>query len=95
MPRRLSAPGVASRAENLSRSQPTPYGISPGFNGHGTSSGCQWIEGEDYVEVIRAGGDPHCGAGTVPGKTYCPEHQRLAFTRMRPALVRVRPPFGG
>lgn len=94
MPRRLSQPAsvAAARAANLVRDKPTPYAISPGFMAPPLhAGGCLWIEREDFVEMIRAGEDPHCGARTVPGEVYCRKHRDRAFTGSRPF---PRIPFG-
>jgi len=73
----------AARAENQARTVPTQYGIQPGFNG-ALAGGCQFIEGEDFIDVIRAGGDPHCGAPRLEGEPYCREHHHRAFAGVRP-----------
>ncbi len=85
MPRKLSAPGA--RTTDLAAGRLTARGISSGFNGTTPAGGCQWIEREDFLEVIRAGGDPHCGAPRIEGAPYCAKHCRAAFTG-RPEIQR-------
>ena len=46
------------------------------------TSGCKWLEGEDFLAVIHAGGDPFCGAPTIgPERSWCAEHRARCFYR--------------
>ena len=42
----------------------------------GPSSSCVYIVHDNFRELIAAGQWPsiYCGASSVPGKSYCPEH---------------------
>ena len=81
----------AARPVNRVRAAPTPYGMSPGFNGTHDGHGCLFIKGEDFKQQIRDGIDPHCNAPaalTVEGVplAYCGRHWKLTHTRTRDAF---------
>ena len=45
-------------------------------------AGCRFIEGDDYLEVIAAGGDPHCGAPPLaPSGPWCAKHHAVVYTK--------------
>jgi len=45
-------------------------------------TGCRFIKGDNFVDMIRAGGDPYCGKPTVsPGSSWCHEHKAIVSSR--------------
>jgi hypothetical protein len=45
-------------------------------------SGCRWIEGDDFLAVIHAGGDPFCGKPAIgPERSWCVQHRARCFYR--------------
>jgi hypothetical protein len=45
--------------------------------------GCRWIDGDDYLDKIKAGQDPTCGKPRLLGRSYCEHHQARAFAPKR------------
>jgi hypothetical protein len=60
----------------------TYLAITPGFDVGRLKGGCRWIDGNDFLAVLKAGGDPYCGASpSGPGSPWCETHRALVFTR--------------
>lgn len=60
----------------------TYLAITPGFDVGRLKGGCRWIDGNDYIAALRAGGDPYCGAApSGPGSPWCAKHHAIVFTR--------------
>lgn len=42
--------------------------------------GCNWIDGDDYLERLHRGEEIYCGAPTLrAGKSYCAVHRARAY----------------
>lgn len=65
-----SAPDIGGMAKMLKR-----LGAGP------SPRQCQFIAGNDFVELIRQGGDPHCGKPCVEGAPYCAAHYARCYAR--------------
>ena len=87
--REASAREATSRPKGA-RTAPSAPDPAPTPQTHGVRQ-CRWIDDEDYIARIRAGGVPWtCEAEALLGKPYCEEHDRRAHVSPGPKKRKLR-----